>query len=211
MLFVVNSTVKFYTKTLPICVESLRAAGATEIMAIIGGDQHKYFLKDNVEYTFVPYENFDLTSFIHISDQPRFKDFFYLHDTCKAGPNFLNKLRDIHFNPNHCAKVACDGLSMNIGYYPFAFVKKYEADLQALKNTDITEEGRHKAKLIALAKEDFIFKSEPTGNLSKEGRCTTNDAPYEGSTRIQEYYPSLDLYKYKANYNLAKHPLNLNL
>lgn len=209
---VVNSTSRFYRKTVPLCVESLRAAEVSDILVVIGGSSSKYVLEDGVEYVFVPYDNFDLTSFIYLSEQNEYKNVFYMHDTCRVGPEFKRKLIALQIDPNRCAKMACDGMSMNIGYYPFQFIKKHEKELVPLKNFDLTEEGIKNAKLLALRYEDFIFRKESVRVLSTGPRRNTFDvAPYENSVRLEEYYATVDLYKYKANYNLAAHPLRVDL
>jgi hypothetical protein len=210
--FVVNSTVRFYRKTVPPCVESLRAAGIDDILVIVGGSTPKHIIETGVEYIFVPYDNFDLTSFNYIAEQETISNVFYIHDTCKAGPNFKKRLAALNIDEKMCAKLVCDGLSMNMGYYPFGLIKAREKELVEVKNFDFTEEGIVKAKLVALRFEDFILKHHRTRALATEARVTsTNSTPYEGSVRLQEYYPSLDFYKYKANYNLAIHPLRVDL
>ena len=73
-----------------------------EILIVIGGyynhDTYKCRTEDNITYIECNHNSIDLTSLIAIFDL--YKDleeeyYFYLHDTCKVGDNFYQKLKSI--------------------------------------------------------------------------------------------------------------------
>lgn len=211
MKIVINSTKKFYKTTIPKCIQNIVDK---DILVVVGGGEFTDidYTDNNVKYVFVPYDNFDLNSFIYISELDEFDNFFYMHDTCMAGVDFYNSIVNKTVNKDSCYKLTNDGLSMNIGYYTFNSVKDRQEELVNLKNLDLSPEGRHGAKLLALQYEDFIFVKRETPSLCNGRQVTYDTNIYDtGVTRITEYYKDIDLYKYKSNWNLSKHKIQMEL
>lgn len=224
---VINSTYSFYEKSLNILLPSLIEAGAKKerIEVVIGASpfEYKREIIDSVNYNFVNYDSVDLTSFICLIEHPEilnnYQKFLYIHDTTKAGKNFfVNMAKKLIYLENkpkeelQCIKLASDGASMNIGIYNTAYIldpNKKDYAL-SLKNFDFSPNGKLKAKEVAFKHEDFYLKNNAKYALNDGVRINSKiPNPYgEKALRLQEYYPNLDLYKFKAN---GSHTIGIGL
>lgn len=127
--------------------------------------------------------------------------FFYIHDTCKFGPMFFDKI--INFNNNQCSYCFIDQ-SMNIGIYPMNLILEHKNKILLLKNSSYELSKIQEFKKLGCKFEDFIFKLSKTHqffqhSLEIQGKT---DIYGNGVIRLIEYYNVLDLYKYKANWEL---------
>ena len=214
MQIIVNSCYKYHKHTLPIIIEALKETGLPDILCIIGDSPSPcQVIESTVHKVFVPYNSFDLTAFIYVCETNFKKDFFYLHDTCKPGPNFgpivKDRLKDF---TQDCAYLTNSGPSMNIGYYNINFVKSHSDLINTLKVFTTTPEELLHAKGLALTNEDFLIKKTNNKTTIARGRNTEHhNNIYSDNYRIREYFPDVDLYKYKANWDLAHHKINLQL
>lgn len=232
MRIVINSNFNFYEKSLAVLLPSIPEKNHN-FEVVIGGSpwEYKKEVINSINYHFVNYDNFCLTSFIFASEHIElFEDknfFLYIQDTTKMGPRFFNNILEaINFNAKKYSskeefltktknlKLTCEGFSMNMGLYRTDFFKdeKIKALLTSIKNTDLSEKGKMDSKIYSLKNED-IFLKESNLSLTRVGRKVNLVANPYGTNinRIEEYYPDLDFYKYKSNFDLSKNKIEVNL
>jgi hypothetical protein len=232
MRILINSNYNFYEKSLAILLPSIPDRNH-DFEVVIGGSpwEYKKEVKNGINYHFVNYDNIDLTSFIFVSENPEIiqnKNFFlYIHDTTKMGPKFFdNLLININFNAKQYKtkedfitktkniKLTCEGFSMNMGLYRTDYFKDnvVKALLGSIKNTDISDEGKMSSKVYGLKNED-IFLKDSNLSLTRKGRLSRLvESPYGTNVkRIEEYFPDLDFYKYKSNFDLSNNKTEIKL
>lgn len=215
----INSTFGFYEKTLQILLPSLIKAGADkkDIVVFIGGSPYEYRREtvDDINYVFVNYDSFDLTTFICLLEHPEIligcEKFLYLQDTCKAGPNFLSNVKERFeaiksiSKPEDlkCIKLSNDGFSMNMGIYDTSYITNFSNRdyVLSMKNYDFSEKGKLNSKVNSFKHEDYFFKDVAKHSLNEGYRFVSYvPNPYNGeAVRIQEYFNKIDFFKYKGN------------
>ena len=176
-----------------------------QVISIIGGCINESVRRNN-NYTTVKakHNSIDFTGLITIIEQriPTLVTpfIFYMHDTCKVGPDFFTKLLAIDLKDNKTYGIHRPG--MNIGIYSIDILHKYKDTLLSLKNPENTQESIHKYKELGVYKENIIFKENNNHEILKGTRTVSPPHDYynTGVMRIVEYYSSLDLYKIKANW-----------
>ncbi len=91
---------------------------------------------------------------------------------------------------------------MNIGIYSQRIINTFNQFL--LENKNIKESELMNVKTLGAKYEDYLFKNDKDNIVldNYDGWNYTGPIDYYGSgvMRIVEYYPSLDLYKIKANW-----------
>jgi len=174
-----------------------------EVVVVVGGhDAYSHEVVDGITYVKANHNSIDNTALIAVVEYPffnRYSSYFYLHDTCKVGPLFFEVIRSL--SPASSIKLKTPyGKSMNIGYYTSAVVHSGHAFLTSMKGDNPEQLADLKVRCITT--EDWLFKHDPT--------CTYLDVamivyppidPYgTGVARRVEYYPEIDLFKFKANW-----------
>jgi hypothetical protein len=189
-----------------------------EIIVIIGGHynlmNYEISKKDNITYILSNHNSIDFTGLITLYElfsNNIHEYYIYLHDTCKIGKNFHNKLKSINLTNVTSIKIN-KFFSMNIGIYSQLIINHFKDFLLSKKNTN--ENDCMKFKSIDY-NEDYIFNNDKTNILldnynSCNFKNTTGPFDYynTGTMRIIEYYPNLDLYKIKANWGQGTWTLN---
>jgi hypothetical protein len=230
MKILINSNYDFFEKSLSVLLPSITDKTCS-LEIIIGGSpwEYKKEVRDGINYHFVNYDNIDYTSFIFVSEHPEIvKDenlFLYIHDTTKTGPLFFEKFNEClttitskyqsieEFNEktSNIRLILDYTISMNMGLYRSDFFTetKIIEFLSSIKNTDLSYEGKMKSKVLGFRYEDYFLRDCEA--LTNETRVTTEiENPYGTDIkRIQEYYPGLDFYKYKSNWNYLSRVINL--
>jgi len=188
-----------------------------EVLIVIGGyydhDTYKCRKEGNITYIECNHNSMDLTALITMFElykEAEEEYYFYLHDTCKVGDQFYEKLKSINLAGVSSIKINRH-FSMNIGVYSQRIINTFGDLLVSLKN--FSDDS-----LIALKKtqyaEDHIFNHDPNNKIldNYDGHNFTGPTNYynTGTMRIVEYYPSLDLYKIKANWGQANHDVLTN-
>ena len=202
----ISSNKKYEEKTLPVILLSLieNNISRSDIVIFIGGyDKCYQKIVDDVEYRYLDYNSFDLTSAIDIVENSLISDYwFLLHDTCKVGPRF----KDSIYNFPNCKfeKIALKQKpSMNIGLYSYEYLMSMKDKIIPLKNKDYSEDGIDKCKTWHVNNEDYLLwlngnvplvygNENPVMTIENINWYNTNTA------RITEYYKSIDLYKSKV-------------
>lgn len=212
LCLLINSHVN-NTNALHILLDSLKVLPEykdTQIIVAIGGsDIPDYILEpisDNVLYIRCPHNSIDWTGLISIIElQNDYRcyanTYYYLHDTCTAGPRFLQLLRE-----NSTDIITTKSFvmpSMNIGFYKRAYLISMADRLLSYKNTDLSSKAALHWKALAVHSEDSLFKDSINHQFIPYGMSVLRRCDFYGNgvQRIIEYYTHMDLNKIKANYN----------
>ena len=213
---VINSHVNG-DKPLKHLLESLRAQPLFHdfrILVAIGGfyDLSDYASEtiENITYIKCNHNSIDFTGLIallELNSEKKENYYFYMHDTCRAGPTFFDKLASLSLDGVTSIKMKRP-FSMNMGVYSQHVINKFRDFLLTKKNRDETKLMHFKSS----NNEDYIFNND-VGNIvhnNYNGHIWTGPTDYygTGTPRIVEYYPDFDLFKIKANWGQGTWTLN---
>ncbi len=213
--FLINSNTKNFLYTFPKLIESFPQSVSNEdILVVVGNSDAVAFTKcERFCKLEVQHNSVDYTAFIALIEEndlliksnfviPEF--WFYLHDTCELGKDFIPKLSTFvpSFTKNKSVTLFP---SMNLGVYKHSFFFKDPQILLSKRSSNKPSYDEvYQLKVGCVKTEDFLFKIENdipfTGNV-KGVKGVGPRRIYKGVARITEYYEVLDLYKYKANWN----------
>jgi len=178
-----------------------------EIIIVIGGYYHlknyKIFKEKNITYIHSNHNSIDFTGLIVLAElYYKVSEYYvYLHDTCKVGKDFYNKIKAIDLTNVSSIKIK-KLFSMNIGIYSQKIINDFKEFLLTKKNVD--ENKCMEYKSLCVLYEDYIFKNDCNNIIldNYDGNICTEPIDYykTGVMRIVEYYPNLDIYKIKANW-----------
>jgi hypothetical protein len=185
------------------------------IIVVIGGhynlNNYEITEDENITYIRANHNSIDYTGLIALLElyyNNTNEYYVYLHDTCRIGKNFYNKIKSIDLTNVSSIKINTP-FSMNIGIYSQVIINEFNDFLLSKKNTDETKCMEYKCSLNC---EDYIFNNDQNNKLldNYSGWNYTGPTDYynTGTMRIVEYYPNLDLYKIKANYGQGNCTLN---
>lgn len=224
MHYLISSNVKYYPKTYLPLVNSLLDAGISpDKITMVVGDcpEQTYELENrlNINLVPVPYNSFDMTALIYVSDNlHKFSDdyFFLMHDTCLVGPNF--KVAVENYDSSLKIKTSINGLSRNIGTYSKQCIIEQTDYLNGMKCYPKTPQELQKVKEMFVVLEDAVFKRYPNcySNFYSDQRLITieelrnafPDTKYQRHLRTLDtseiprvfaYLFEMDLYKFQAN------------
>lgn len=229
VLFVVNSNINFYQKSLRKNLYSLFNAGINHksIMVLIGGfddpekaSEAEFRIRDyyNIKKSYALKQNScDYTTFNFVIDRPEtfvgFDYIFYMHDTTWVGKDFLKNVE--MYTPEE--EVDSYGLtgswSMNIGLYRIDYLLSKPEEVRKSYNIINTPEAINEWKKWGALAEDYLM-NKANGNYSNHDSYEeiTMENPY-GSTveRRTRYFRCLDLYKSQSNWNGVQNEMNKSL
>jgi hypothetical protein len=197
----ISSNKNFYKHSLKELIPSLIVSGVprTSIYCFVGG--HTTYESIPNDYSIlmygVPHNSFDFTGLVSILELDLKNEYWFnMHDTCKVGPLFYQKLLK-RSEPLSIMKLTSEGRSMNMGIYSQKFIESNKKDILSYKNID-NDLQKFKKKLIK-HEDIFIKKSK---SLVSSPRKKSNPKNYysSGVLRIEEYFEDLDLYKIKSNW-----------
>jgi hypothetical protein len=198
----ISSHKSFCEISLKELIPSLLVSGVPkeDIYVFIGGyETYENVVNEyNVNTYNVPHNSFDFTALVSIIELSIEKEYwFIIHDTCKVGSTFYQKLLKL-CKPELMMRFTQEGRSMNMGIYSNNLIKLKKDKILNYKNTS-KDLNSFKKKLID--DEDIFIKESKAlcANVKKTSK------PYDyystGTQRITEYYPDLDFYKIKSNWN----------
>ena len=180
-----------------------------DIIIVVGGcDVIIYETEkiENITYIKCNYSSYDYTSLIALSElySDNLNDYYFmLHDTCKVGDLFYEKLNKIDLTNVSTIKIN-QNWSMNIGIYSQKIINQNKEKLLSMKNIDKTN---------AVVEEDFIFKNDINNITLDSYNLCIFEGPIDyynsGTMRIVEYYSNIDLYKIKSNWTWGNFTSNL--
>jgi hypothetical protein len=171
---------------------------------------------ENITYIRANHNSIDFTGLIALLElyKNNISEYYvYLHDTCRIGKDFYNKIKSLDLTNVTSIRINTR-FSMNIGIYSQSIINNFENFLLSTKNTD--ENLCMKYKIDGVKWEDYIFKNDKNNIIlenynSSQYKNRTDPVDYykTGTMRIIEYYPNLDLYKFKANWGQKNYFLNV--
>ena len=227
MKYIVSSNINYYKNTYTPLITSLIDCGIDpkDILMVVGGCFEDSVLENLLDINIVPalYNSFDLTGLIYAAENSeKFLDtnYFLLHDTCLVGTAFKKLSEQIEEGTP--IRTLTQGLSMNIGMYSLQALNENRENLSKLKYYPQTEAELQQVKEIFVLNEDIIFrlyqnyyqknsyiKTHPEAVTVLELKERFKKPAYqeyfntlENSTvkRLIGYSPSLDFYKFQANW-----------
>lgn len=203
---VINTCAKYAATTMPGLLDSLRAARVpgSSVCVVIGAcdgqDPALEYDWPGMRIVEKSYTWLDLTAMVAISndeDIVRTPWILYLHDTSRVGPEFMGMLKKTFWDMHAHQLDACMLLpetSMNIGYYRTSWVR-------GLRLNDHMHHPSESQALKIGGVEDRVFDMtsnkmhlETVADFVPAGHHRYGD----GVPRRVEYYPALDMYKYKS-------------
>ena len=211
MKIVINSHVNGW-RALSHLLESMRmyeGFNDFQFIVIIGGyyDIPKYeiIIDENIMFIKSNHNSIDFTGLITLAElnYENVDDyFFYMHDTCRIGPEFYKKLGEINLTNVSTMRIHKNS-SMNMGIYSQKIINSFKWFLLENKNTEESRCMEYKSK--GIGNEDFIFLNDPNTFTIGNWNDWIHDDPMDyyqtGTMRIVEYHPFLDMYKIKATIN----------
>lgn len=211
--FCISTCAKFVSHTLPVIIPSLEKAGVTaqEILVVCGGSpQWEEGQWNDVPIIFTPQNSFDYTALIEVVEHELENDYwFLLHDTCVVGPLFKQLVYDPPSDTP--VKVALKSSpSMSIGLYSYSYLMAHKDRIMATKNLDGSPEALQWWKKWGVPNEDHILwkLTDVPALLYHPDRYGSDEWNYQGHADIYgtgmerrvEYFPQLDLFKTKTNW-----------
>ena len=167
---------------------------------------------DNITTIKCYHNSIDFNALITITEVEEYKNnpdnfYFYMHDTCKVGPKFFQKMNSINLTKMTTSRVN-NGPSMNIGIYSQKILnsEKMVKFLQSKKNLSKEKEMYFKS---VKWEEDYVFRKDKNNTIIDNFRGVFNqnnitDYYGTGTMRYIEYFSNVDLYKMKANWGCGR-------
>jgi len=197
---IISSCQKFYEKTIPKLLESMDVP--LEHIHIVVGECSEAsdgeFMGCRIHFR--RWANFDNNALIWAASAPELYKYtwvFNLHDTCECEPGFWTKIQpQSDYELYDAVKLISHDYSMCIGLYRTSFLRRMRSNIDELKSY-IPGSLSVKANT-----EDRIFNmsSNLTSMKIQDRVPSVVINPYGSDTeRLCEYFPSVGIYKYKAN------------
>jgi hypothetical protein len=205
----IATNIKFYEKTLPVILDSLKKSGISNDMIYIfnsGFNEDKENIVDGITYLQISHCEFEYSPLVEIVEKQISSDYWFLiHDTCTVGLNFKEKLYN-NVLPEKPVKVALTKWpSMSVGLYSYDYLLSVKDSLLNIKNTDYSDESMKKWKFWGVSNEDFIlWQHQPHPALPKypHEMQEMGYANWYGTDTLRkvEYFGGFDVYKNKSNW-----------
>lgn len=199
---------KYFINTLPILINSLISCGIEKEDIFVfnsGYDEEFSDIIEGIKYFFLAQNSYEYSPLISIVEKELKSEYwFLLHDTCKVGLNFKKLLYNIPSDkPDKLALKTKP--AMSIGAYKYDYLIANKDKLLKIKNMDYSASEMRRWKLWGVPNEDYIlWMTEPEpiiyNNINEWSIVGYENWYGSGTIRRTEYYPSLDLYKNKANW-----------
>ena len=212
---VINSTKDYASITLPPLFESLKLAphmseDAVDIVVIINGFDHFKIYPPIKNYRFIETDNnsFNYSGLITVLENPEIlatDHFLFMDDTSKVGPQFfqcLANIPDISANQTISAQFP----SAYVGIYSKTALQNHSAHLLQFKNKDYSEKALQVLKHKTVLYEDSLFRENAANHLFLPRKSEPQwgkdyDVYNTGVKRMPEYYPDLDLTRFKGTWS----------
>lgn len=200
--YVISSNIKYYEKTLPLLIRSLKNSGIDNLYIYVGNSDTEYETKyDDFYCKFVSHNSFDYTGVIEYSKENINSDYtFLLHDTCEVDIEFKLKIENFDYNYD---AVYCTNI--HIGQCNFGMIKSkiiYDNKnyFNSLKNCNKETAIQHEGYFIRSISNKICYPNEEI----IIDYCT----PYDSNIRQLEYFKHVGLKKYKANWGQTQQNKN---
>lgn len=215
MKIAISSVNTFSPKTLPVIIPSLLQSLTKEEIVIFEGGHRERSVEDynGITYIKVAHNSFDYTALIDIVENELESDYwFLLHDTCKAGPNFGQFVKDLPGGePDVVCMLGSNPGTMNICAYKYSYLLLKKKEILDLKNTNYEDLDNAKRKATEaeniLQQRCSIYPSREQESVHKDRVPSIYSE--DGVNRNERYFGNLDLTKYQANYGNSEFVLDL--
>jgi len=192
---VITSHIKSYQKTTPILINSLSRNNfdLNNILLVVGGNElraESIYL--NCQTIFVDHNSFDHTGLIEILEGNHKSDYWFSsHDTCIAGPKFVNFLSS--YKPKKDYVSMTDMGWLNMGLFKNSYLERNKEYIYSLKNC---------SKIRAILSERIFTRLEEYDYFIKDKNCIRsleNENIYnDDKKRNVLYFKNMDFYKYQS-------------
>ena len=206
MKFVISSHIDYIESTESKLVTSLLDSGVNidDIYIFVGGYDVNYGyvkLSTNINKFSSPHNSMDFTGLISVIEMNIQSDFwFLLHDTCYVGKNFYNTVKNFNYENVNYVALTFD-TSMNMGSYKWSYIQEKKEQILSYKN--INEDNLQTFKKRLIDNEDVFIKPKIHSYCNDKRKTEGPFDYYQTNTlRIIEYFPNIDLYKIKANWEI---------
>lgn len=201
--YIINTHSK-YTIPLEKLLDSMSYVPRDRIVVVIADSKVRdeiLVLPDGMRLVHADHNSFDYTGAIALFTHgiATADHVFFLQDTMEFGMNtdyFIRKARNAE-------AVAAFGGQCNLVLYRRNYLESKKQYILERRNLNKLESIMHEGTLWKMADDAISF---PNSTMQVLG--TGN--PYGGAERIKEYYDSIDLVKWKANYGQNMHSLILH-
>ena len=192
---VISSHIKSYQKTVPLLINSLTRNNleSHKILLVIGGNETRsessYM---GCQTIFVNHNSFDHTGLIEILEGNHKSDYWFSsHDTCIAGPKFIDFLSN--YNPKKDYVSMTDMGWLNMGLFKNSYLERNKKYILSLKNC---------SKIRAILSERVFTRLEDYDYFIRDHNCIRsleNENIYnDDKKRNVLYFKTLDFYKYQS-------------
>ena len=179
---------------------------AADIIVVIGGcQQTSVMTHGNVTTARVDHNSIDFTGLIALLEVPdlRRPSYFYVHDTCEAGPHFIENVTRGTIDYDTASFVFH---SMNMGVYSWRALDRHRDLVLSFKNPDLGPKAAARFKRLCVDHEDAVFRANKALGLhefiDREDPMmdSVRDVYGTGVPRRLKYFPIVDLTKFAANW-----------
>lgn len=188
--FIISSHVSTYEKCALRLIESykLNNIPIENIIVVIGGCDQK-LQKGNIIHT--DHNSYDHNGIIEIVEKNlKSKYWFISHDTCEAGPNFFNLIKNFKISSPYISITEMGWL--NMGLFSQKFIENNCDYIKSLKNCSKRRAILSERVFTKLDKYDHFGKQSEVQII--EGCKIYND----GKKRNTLYFPFIDFYKFQS-------------
>jgi len=204
MKIIINSNVLYFPSSFAkISKNNVYLKNKEKFLFVVGGNPEDK-VTENIIYTKI--NSLDFNAMIYLLKNPDLiseDKFFYTHDTCDFGPNFINLLEEKMKVLESARLFQLAHESAYVGIYTKAKITEHKEQIMSFYNTDRSIEKLNYLKTMVIHNESFILRSSPF--LCKQRIVSgPSDIYSNGVPRITEYFPELDYYKFKANWFLKR-------
>lgn len=192
---VITSHIKSYQKITPLLINSLTRNNFSEenILLVVGGCETKItssFLKCHT--VFVNHNSYDHTGLIEIIEGKHKSEYWFsTHDTCIAGPNFIDFMDS--YKPKKDYVSMTDMGWLNMGLFKNSYLQRNEEYILSLKNC---------SKIRAILSERVFTRLEDYDYFVPDYNCIRtfeNENIYkDDKKRNVLYFKGMDFYKYQS-------------
>lgn len=193
--YIINSHVG-YTKPLEMLLASMEHIDPRRIFIFIGGAEKEQIhvrMRDGLLTFYVTHDSYDYTGLITLIEKRLItaEHIFCLQDTMLFGPTSDTLI--CNANP-HAEATAAHGWQCNLVLYRRDYVLHREKFIRSMKNC---------SKQDSITYEGWLWKASSNRAEYVGTDCIQQgyEFPYNPETRrLKEYYPAVDIIKYKGNW-----------
>ena len=203
LYYIIPTSLKYKDIVLPKLLNSLKNSQNQIIVAVNESNDKKIVEENNIIYYYLNTCAFEyLAPIVALKLLNKSDHFFWLHDTCEAGPNFENIINQYDYTKY-------DYVDVYNGYCNFGI---YSVEL-IIQDSNWVLSQRNITKEKAVTNEMRYFREFKN---CKQNRFLTiadvdcykqigvKDVYNTGTPRLVEHYGHIDLYKFKANWYYKK-------